>query len=199
MIFPFIAKIPDVYGDVFLLGFALTKEFGIGVFLGFFVSLIFVALQLAGQFIDYQTGFGLVNVIDPESRVQVPLAGRFLYLLAALLFLIIGGHHLIIRALVQSFSDIRLFTLINQTFSQLFFISFKIAAPVMAAVFLAEMSYGIIVRAVPQLNILIVGLPLKMGLGMIFLYLSLPFFFWLMKREILNVFMTLRNLFQLLS
>ncbi|MBN2483007.1 MAG: flagellar type III secretion system protein FliR [Candidatus Omnitrophica bacterium] len=207
IIFPFVEKIPLVYENPFTLFVALVKEFGIGVFLGFFVSLIFIGLQLAGQFIDYQTGFGLVNVIDPESQVQVPLAGRFLYILAALLFLIIGGHHLIIKSLAESFRvfplgnftfDLRLLAVINRTFVQLFFIAFKIAAPVVAAVFLAEMSYGVVARAIPQLNILIVGLPLKLGLGTYFLLLTLPFFFWIVKREFFNIFLSIRNLFQLL-
>ncbi len=208
IVFPFVEKIPALYENPFVLTVAFIKEFGIGIFLGFFVSLIFVGLQIAGQFIDYQTGFGLVNVIDPESQAQIPLAGQFLYLLAALLFLLIGGHHLIIRSLVESFRvfplgnfvfDIRLFRLVNQTFAQIFFIAFKIAAPVVAAVFLAEMSYGVVARAIPQLNILIVGLPLKIGLGTFFLLMTLPFFFWIIKREFLNIFMSIRNLYQLIG
>lgn len=207
IIFPFVEKIPSLYANPLVLSVAFIKEFAVGIFLGFFVSLVFVGLQLAGQFIDYQTGFGLVNVLDPESQVQVPLAGRFLYILAALLFLVIGGHHLIINSLVESFRvmplgnfnfDLRLFAVVHRTFAQLFFISFKIAGPVVAAVFLSEMSYGVVARAIPQLNILIVGLPLKIGLGTFFLMLTLPFLFWIIKREFMNIFFSIRNLYQLM-
>jgi flagellar biosynthetic protein FliR len=138
--------------------------------------------------------------------VQVPLAGQFLYLLATLLFLVIGGHHLIIKSLVKSFEafplgslvlDANIAIVINDIFAKIIVISFKVSAPIVAAVFLIEMAYGVAARALPQMNILIVGLPLKMGLGMFFLMLSLPFFMWIIKREFVNLFASIDNLFNL--
>ncbi|MBD3264174.1 MAG: flagellar type III secretion system protein FliR [Candidatus Omnitrophica bacterium] len=205
ILFPFVDKsfLPVESSISF---FALiARELSIGVFIGFFTSLIFVAIQLAGQYMDYQTGFGLVNIIDPQSGAQVPLVGQFLYLLATLLFLVIGGHHWIIKSLVKSFEafplgsltlDANIVTVINDIFAKIIVLSFKISAPIVAAVFLIEMAYGVAARALPQMNILIVGLPLKMGLGMFFLMLSLPFFLWIIKKEFINLFASIDNLFR---
>ncbi len=206
IVFPFVT-LNHEFNSSLSLATAILKEMAVGIFLGFFASLIFVAIQLAGQFIDYQMGLGIVNVIDPNSGVQVPLSGQFLYILGMLIFLAIGGHQLLIKGLIRSFSVLPLGEvvfrrgitfLINDTFAKIIVIAFQISAPVVAAVFLAEMGYGIMSRAIPQMNILIVGLPLKIGLGGLFLFLMLPLFFWMMKREFFNIFMSIDNLFKLM-
>ena len=207
VVMPFIKTIPEPFTSNITFAGAMGKELAVGIVLGFFITLIFVALQVAGQFMDYQTGFGMVNIIDPESRVQVPLMGQFLYILSILLFLVIGGHHLTIESLVRSFDvfplgrvdvDGQVMLFINKAFGRVLLLSFKVAAPIVAAVFLRDIGYGVMARAIPQMNILIVGLPLKIGLGMVIMTLSLPLFFWVMKKEFLNIFLSLKNLFNLL-
>ncbi len=207
MIFPFIQAIDKPLENNLILFAALGKEFSAGIVMGFFVSLVFVALQLAGQFMDYQSGFGLVNILDPESQVQVPLMGQFLYIMAMLLFFVIGGHHLVIRSLVQSFEvlplgffkvDSQVMLFINTAFAKMIVLAFKISAPVVGAVFISEMAYGVMARAIPQMNTMIVGLPLKIGLSVFVLMLVLPLFFWVMKKEVFNIFLNLKHLFNLL-
>ncbi|MBD3246362.1 MAG: flagellar type III secretion system protein FliR [Candidatus Omnitrophica bacterium] len=203
LVFPFIASGGVMIQNNLVLTAMALRELIIGFFLGFFVSLIFAGIQLAGQFIDYQSGFGLVNVIDPQSNVQVPLAGQFMYILASLLFLILGGHHMLLRGLVGTFDVFPLGTLafdlnishaVQTLFARMVVVAFQISAPVVGAIFVAEMTYGVVARAIPQINILIVGLPLKIGIGTLFLLLSLPFFFWVIKREFMNVFESLQQL-----
>lgn len=207
VIFPFVPQMAGAAATNLEFFALLAKEFAVGLVMGFFLTLVFVALQLAGQFIDYQTGFGLVNIIDPESNVQVPLMGQFLYILAMLLFLIIRGHHWMIQSLVQSFDVLplgffkvndNLMMFVNTAFAKTLVLSFKIAAPVVAAIFLSEMAYGVMARAIPQMNMMIVGLPLKMGLGIFMVMLILPLFFWVMKREFFNIFISVRNLFEMI-
>jgi flagellar biosynthetic protein FliR len=203
LVFPFVDKTHVVVSNNVHLGILVLQEGIIGVYIGFLISLIFLAVQLGGQYIDYQSGFGLVNVIDPQSNVQVPLGGQFLFILASLLFFVIQGHHFVIQALIESFQAFPLAApsiqgslvgLLNNIFAKVIVISFKISAPVVGAVFIAEMLYGVLARAIPQLNILIVGLPLKIGIGTFFLMLIIPFFFWVMKNEFRNIFFSIQNL-----
>ncbi|MCM8773662.1 MAG: flagellar type III secretion system protein FliR [Candidatus Omnitrophica bacterium] len=206
LVFPFVKGLSQPLERIELLFMLMFKELAIGIFLGLVVSLIFTGLQLAGQFIDYHTGLGLVSILDPESRVQIPLAGQFLHILAMIIFLIIGGHKMLIKSLIFSFSafplegfrfEPKLSLLINDVLAKVFVISFKIASPVVGAVFLSEIAYGVIARAIPQMNILIVGLPLKVIVGTIFLILSLPLFFWIINREFFRIFASIDNLFKL--
>jgi len=203
LIFPFVDLMAEPVNTNLMLFAVISKEFAVGLIMGFFLTLVFISLQVAGQFIDYQTGFGMINVLDPESRVQVPIMGQFLYIMAMLLFLIISGHHWLIQSLVQSFQALPLgfFTMdkdlvlfINTAFVKILVLSFKIAAPVVAAIFLSEMAFGVMARAIPQMNLLIVGLPVKIGLGIFMISMVLPLFFWVMKKEFFNIFISVKNL-----
>jgi len=161
------------------------KEFLIGIILGFVSFLIFSSLLVAGQIIDVQVGFGMVNIIDPVNNVQVPLLGNFLYLLALNMLLITNGHHIFLSALIKSylvvpidaleFSEAITNNLIN-IFVESFFIGFKIGLPIIAAVLLAEVALGILARTVPQMNVFVIGLPLRIIIGLLSLIFILPAF-----------------------
>jgi flagellar biosynthesis protein FliR len=170
---------------------AMAQELFIGIVLGFCARLLFIGVQIAGQFIDYQMGFGFVNVIDPESRVQIPIMGQFLYIMALFVFLLINGHHWVLQSLVKSFQVIPLGGMafqpviierIGTFFANIFVVAFKVAAPVMVTLFIIDLACGVIARAVPQANILVVGFPLKIGVGFIVSIISLPMFFLVMKK-----------------
>ena len=163
----------------------IFKEFLVGILLGFVSFLVFSSLLVAGQIIDVQVGFGMVNIIDPINNVQVPLLGNFLYLLALNILLITNGHHIFLSALIKSyvvvpidalvFSDVITNNLIS-IFVESFLIGFKIGIPIIAAVLLAEVSLGILARTVPQMNVLIIGLPLRIIVGLLSLIFILPAF-----------------------
>ena len=84
----------------------IIKELVTGITIGFICYLFFSAFYIMGQIIDMSMGFGMVNVIDPQNRIQVPLMGNFYYILAFLILLGTNGHHVIIRALVDSYKFI---------------------------------------------------------------------------------------------
>jgi len=94
------AAIPD---QLLRYVFVVASEFLLGLILGWVCSLIFSAVQMAGQLLDMQIGFGIVNVIDPQFGQQVPLVGNFKYILALLIFLVTNGHHVFLSALFNSF------------------------------------------------------------------------------------------------
>lgn len=94
----------DLSNEVLLI--VIIKELMVGIIIGFISYAFFTAFYVMGQIIDMKIGFGMVNVMDPQNRVQVPLMGNFYYILSFLLLLSINGHHLIISALVDSYDFI---------------------------------------------------------------------------------------------
>lgn len=207
LILPFISleKLQSSVGGLQLL-LNMVKEVWVGLILGFGVRLVFIGVQIAGQLIDYQMGFGFVNVVDPETRVQVPIMGQFLLILATLTFLILRGHHLLIQALVKTFEIIPLGRLVFplpltqnlvRLFSGIFVFAFKVASPVVISLFLVDIAYSVIARAVPQANILIVGFPLKIGLGILFFLFSLPLLLMVIRQFFLKSLSELNLLIKL--
>lgn len=150
----------------------IGKEALIGLLLGLIAYMILAAVQIAGGFIDFQMGFAIANVIDPQTGAQGPLVGQYFYTIAILFLLTVDGHHLLLNGAMFSFEIIPLDQLINfdnenlalfivSTFNQLFLIAFQLAIPIVGCLFLVDVALGIIARTVPQLNVFVVGLPLK--------------------------------------
>ena len=153
--------------------------------IGHTAYLLFTGIQMAGQIVDIQAGFGLVNVVDPTSNTQVSILGQFYQVIALLFFLAIDGHHILIRAVGDSFALIpaggfswltqanMAGPLLSDFFSRLFIIAFQVAAPSIATLFLVNLTMGLLSRTIPQMNVFIVGLPLNVLIGLGFTFLSL--------------------------
>ncbi len=167
-----------------------VRELVTGMALGYVVGLVFHAIQVGGHLIDMDIGFGIVNIVDPNLGQPAPVAGTFLYTLAMLIYLAANGHHAMLRALADSFRLIPLDqgtwhalttqTLVDAT-GALFWMALRIALPVTGALFVTTISLGIVARGVPQMNIFIVGFPVKIGAGLFFLALSLPVYLTLVQ------------------
>lgn len=183
VIYPVVSEIRIPTENILYYFLCIGRELLVGVSMGFVVSLVFSAIYLAGQLIDVPMGFGMVNVVDPQSGLQVPIFAQFQYILAALIFLTIRGHHVLLQVLASSFQlipvggngpSIRLALVVWQTFAAMFYLGVKLSLPVVAAAFLTDVALGIIARAVPQMNVFIVGFPAKIAVGLIFFVLMLP-------------------------
>ena len=157
-------------------------EFIVGILMGFIFSLSFITIQLAGQFIDRRMGFALANVMNPGGGFQVPLVGQFKNIIATLIFLVSNGHHYILNVLSDSFIivPINQFTpsyelgdILIKIISDIFPIAFKIAVPIISILFIIDLSFGLVSRVVPQLNVFIMGLPTKSLVGVLMLSLLL--------------------------
>jgi len=168
--------------EPYTFGFFMISEFMIGFLLGLSIRLIFSAIELAGEFVGFQMGFAMANIIDPQSGLDTTLLAQFYYLLGLLIFLSIDGHHWFFRALVQSFHLLSpgefypqegLYLHFLSLSGRMFLIAFKIVAPVTAILFLIQLTLGIVARMVPQVNILISSFPLTISVGLIFLGLSI--------------------------
>ncbi len=164
---------------------ALGKEAIVGLLLGFLTSFLFAAIELAGQLIAIQMGFAMANVMDPLTQNQSTVISQFYTLLSIMIFLLLDGHHFLLSGLCQSFAAVPLtsahfgaeISKVNvKMMSTLFISATKIGAPVIVALLIASIALGLVSRAVPQMNVFLVGIPLNIGLGLAVIAYSLPLF-----------------------
>ncbi len=173
-----------------LLFFAM-KEFVVGLIIGFIGFMIFSIFFLAGSFIDMELGFGMAGVMDPQYGTQVPLSGNFIYILSTLIFLMLNGHHYLIKALINSFTMLPINSLLKindnfliflaKLFDFIFMSSVKIAIPIMIGIFLTNLILGILARTMPQMNVFVVGMPLKILFGLAIMSFVLPYYVPIIK------------------
>jgi flagellar biosynthetic protein FliR len=167
-----------------LLAFLLiiAQEVIVGVLVGFVSNLVFVAVGMAASMMGLQIGFRAANLFDPFTTASSSALEQFYTLLAVALFLTINGHHWLIRALARTFdvAPLGTFALSSVTIERLvaltgetFVAATRIALPVMGALLLADLGLGLVARAVPQIQVFFLGMPLKMGLGILALALTL--------------------------
>lgn len=178
LVFPFVPLGP--YPETLpALGMLILTESITGLVYGFVVNLVFAAIYLSGQLMDVPMGFGMANIFDPQTGVQIPLMSQFQRILAVLIFFTINGHLAFFRTLVESFGLIPIGGVqisggtvegIVQIFASLFLLGLRIALPIMGAILLTDVALGIMTRAVPQINVFVIGFPIKIAVG-IFLYI----------------------------
>lgn len=175
----------EVQETILAYALLIIREFLVGLSIGFIAYISYNAIYIAGEIVDMHIGFGMVNVLDPVSNIQVPVTSNIYFIISMLLFLLINGHHMLIKALFDSFTTLPVGTAVfdagladglMEVFSAIFSTGFKIAAPVIAATFMCEIALGTISRMVPQLNIFIVGMPLKIVIGLVVLLITIPIF-----------------------
>ncbi len=179
-----LAGAPTVSEDMFPFLLSLAQEFIVGLSFGMVSNLIFAAVSIAGEMADLQSGLAFSALVDPMSEERSALIGQFQTLVAWLVFLVTNGHHVLLRGLGQSFSVLPLgtaalptgsfegpVTLVSRTFA----VALQIGAPAIGATLIADLSLGMLARAVPQMNLLVIGLPVKMLFALVVLLLSLPF------------------------
>jgi flagellar biosynthesis protein FliR len=187
IIFPVVLpKIPEPSNyQLLILLYRMAGEVMIGLIIGFAARLIFAGIQMAGDMIGFQMGLSIANVIDPMTSDQVSIITELQYLIAMLLFLAVDAHHIFFSALIQSYSILspltfhfsgQLMQLIFDFSKEMFVIAVKLGAPLMAVMIFSNVGLGIVARTVPQINVFIVGMPLQIAIGLIFLGLTAPLY-----------------------
>lgn len=177
-----VAALPVVDSNWHLLLFAI-KEFLVGAVIGLFFTLLFVGVRMAGDIVGYQIGLMMANIMDPNTNTQHSLVSEFYYLVAVLIFLAIDGHHAIVAALADSFRLIPIGALASDGVlgeqlirftAHTFIIGLKVGAPVIVTLFMTSVTLGVVARTVPQMNIFLVGIPLKIIVGFAVMAVALP-------------------------
>jgi len=182
-----------VLPDINLLILISVKEIIIGLVIGFLANIIFYTLQVIGQMIDFQVGLSMANIVNPAFDIQVSPIGDLFFVFGMLLFLVTGGYTQIIESIAYSFNIVPVgevsingdifvyaFKLIGNFVFQ---VALRFSAPVITILLLVDVITGIIARTVPQINIFIVGLPLKTGLAFLSILLLIGGIPDLMNRE----------------
>lgn len=161
---------------------AAVLQVAAGLALGFIGVVLFATFSFAGGLIDLFSGYSLAQLFDPGNNAPVSIFGQFYGVLATTLLFAIDGHLLLVRGFLTSFDAAPLTSLSFGTVAKLltgdiglFFVAaLEIAAPLLAALFLAEAALGVLARAAPQMNIFMLGLPVKILVTLTLAGLALP-------------------------
>lgn len=177
---PSVGPLPAEMGG-FALG--LLNEIAVGLLIGAFATLVFSAFQIAGALLDLQIGLGASQILNPVDGVPATLLSQYKYTLAIVIFLLMNGHHLLFQAFVESYrlapgltqqSMLVIQDNLLSLIAQSALLGLQIAAPVMAVGLVVDAALGLVNKAVPQMPVMLVGLPAKLGLGMVALSVALP-------------------------
>lgn len=163
--------------------FVTLQQIIIGLAMGYALTVVFAAFVSGGQMVGQMSGLGFAAMVDPQNGVQVPVVSQFYQMLALLIFLAIDGHLVVIQVLVDSFSVLPVgadglsrdgIWLLIKWSSWIFFGAVLIALPAVSAMLVVNISFGVMSRASPQLNIFAVGFPFMIILGFVGMSLTIP-------------------------
>ncbi len=186
LIVPTIPAFPsiDVFsGDGFI---TVVAQIGIGIGMGLASRMLFETFVIGGQMIAMQTGLGFASLVDPSNGVQVPILGQFFLMLVALIFLAVDGQLLLIRILAESFHSFPISSHGLQQQAIWAFVEFArwmFAGAVMMAIsaalalLIVNLTFGVMTKAAPQLNIFAIGFPISMVTGLLIIWLTLGGFY----------------------
>ncbi|MBN1847733.1 MAG: flagellar type III secretion system protein FliR [Deltaproteobacteria bacterium] len=187
MILTPVVPAPNVFPETLPeLVLGMISEMIMGLVLSLGIKMLFTSVQMAGQFLSFQMGFAMAQAMDPQTGVQSMVLTQLLYLFTILIFFSCDGHHLFIHALAASFEIVppnslqfhpQLSVEVTKISGMMFLLGLKIAAPIVVALFLSNLCLGIVARTVPQVNILMVGFPINISIGLILFSLIVMNFF----------------------
>lgn len=149
-------------------------EILLGVLLGLMVHFVFVGMQMGGQIIGFQMGFSMITLADPSTGNQLVATSFLAQTVAMAIFLTLDGHLFLLSALTASFSLVQPGQLLIEgravadmisLSSQMFILGLKIAGPIIACLFMVDLALALMAKVAPQMNLLMIGFPLKIGVG----------------------------------
>ncbi len=182
----------------------------IGAMLGFCIDMAFNVFQLAGQFFTVQMGLGASEVFDPLSEISLPIMGQYLYLIAIMVFLNLKGPALMIQSIYQSFelvnSDAFLSGALLESkyglvalFGKMFLVALKLSFPIVGALLIVSIAMGLLTKAAPQMNLMMVGFPVSIMITFILMLVIMPamvdFFQNYVDEIFKNVWFLMRDLY----
>ena len=175
----------------------IMQEVLIGLALGFCMQVVLHVFVLAGQYIAIKMGLGFAAMNDPSSGVSVTVLSQFYLLLSTLLFLSMNGHLVVLQLMIDSFATFPIggagmnsahFATIVEMGSWLFSAALLIALPLFTSVLIVNMSFGVMSRSAPQMNVFTVGFPITLIFGFILMWFTLanflPVYFEIMEEGI---------------
>lgn len=162
----------------------ILVEFGIGIFIGLLLTLVFSGIEFAGRLFGIQMGFAVANVVDPTTSEQIGVLSQIIRFIFLFVFFSMDGHLFLIKALAVSFQLLPVgggtFTValiiddVIKVGANLFIIAMKIALPISCSVLLINTGFAALARTTPQLNIFMVAFMVNILAGLAILTVTLP-------------------------
>jgi flagellar biosynthetic protein FliR len=164
----------------------LAGEILIGIIIGFFLVVIYSCFQFAGELFSFQMGISASEVFDPLAQIEIPIMGQFLNLIGMLVFLAVGGFQkFMLKGVLGSFSALKaidivtgkdhVFSTFMASLGKLFEESLAISFPILGTLLVISVMMGLFSKAAPQMNLLLMGFPVSIGIAFIFLFVTTPF------------------------
>jgi flagellar biosynthetic protein FliR len=167
---------PTLPQTIWELTVGIGGEIVFGLAMGMVMSMSFIAAQWAGEMIGMQMGLNMSEVFDPQYGSHGSVIGDMYYMIATITFLVIGGHHAMIRGVQESFRHLPLMTVgMNGSIFSLLIglvqssaaIAFRMAAPVLVTMLVVDLALGLVGKAMPQFNVMAVGMSMRSVVGLI--------------------------------
>lgn len=162
----------------FSIGLMLLGELVLGLGMALMVQFIFAGIQLGGQIIGFQMGFSMLSIGDPLTNQQIIVTSFLANMIAMAIFLALNGHLYLLSALMGSFKLVGPGELLitPQALSDMialsanmFVLALKVAGPIIACLFMVELALALMARTAPQMNLLVLGFPIKIAVGFTFM------------------------------
>lgn len=174
---------------------AVMNEIAIGLTLGFATKFIFAGIQMGGELVGMQMGLAMAKIVDPGFQSQASIVAEFQLIIAMLIYLLMNGHHFLLQAFYYSYDQMPILStwpvkpMVQNVIHMagiVFQSAIKIAAPIVVTLLLTNIAFGLLAKTVPQMNILMVGLPLRLTMGLIGLAFTLTLFSHIFRRVFLQ-------------
>lgn len=180
----------------------IAGEMAFGLAMGMVMSFVFVAIQWAGEIIGQQMGFNLSETFDPQFGAQGSLMGDLYFMLSLVVFLLVGGHRLMLEAVRASFDllpllslgiDRPLLDLLVGLFEGATVLAFQLAAPMLVTMLVVDLALGLIGKTVPQMNVMATGLSLRSAVGIVVVIVGLTLTVRVMRESVARSMMDAWN------
>jgi len=183
---------------------AILSEFLLGMVVGIALQLAYNVITFAGGQISFMMGFSMASAIDPQSGVSMPIISQFLSLLGLMMLFALDLHHWMLLLIDQSLKTVPLggFVVTNDFFNYLihatanmFLVGFMIAFPIIALSWLADVIFGMLMKTMPQFNLLVIGFPIKIMVSFAVIIATLTAMMLILKGQVQEAFNALEMFF----
>jgi len=202
----FYPSLPPLNIDINLLSIviAILSELLFGLVVGIILQIAFNVITFAGGIISFMMGFSMASAIDPQSGISMPIVSQFLSLMALMVLFSIDMHHWMLLFIDSSLQQIplggfllteNLFKYIIKATTNMFVVGFTIAFPIIALSWLADIIFGMLMKTMPQFNLLVIGFPIKIMVAFSVLIATFTATMLILKNHMLEAFNQLEMFF----
>ncbi len=186
----FMSSLPEpeiypVYDNLLVYVLIIVRELSFGIAMGFVLTTMFNLTMTAGAVMDYQIGYSMASIYDYQNNTQTPITGSLFNIMMLILFLMYDGHLKLIEVIHKTITAIPIGTAMAppdilwvalEVMTKSFVLSIMVAMPVLAAGIMLEIALGAVIKTVPQMNMFVVGIPIKIVLGLIVVLMTFSLF-----------------------